>query len=358
MRAAVFALTEQGAILAKVIKQSVPQVAAVFLPDRMKRESASEECHFFSHFGSALRESFACYDVLVCIMATGIVVRTLASLLKDKLADPAVVVCDEGGSFAISLLSGHVGGGNFFTRQLAEAIGAQPVITTATDVEGRIAPDAFAGQMALLPWPKARIKTINKALLEGAELDYLVSPSLPHRDYYVKELGKWQLPYREMAEYSYHVCLCPREELPGEHEVPDKTLYLTPPRLIAGVGCRRNVPKELVLQALESACQKIGREIGFLDAMASVSVKADEAGLLAAARELEVTIEFYEAGLLQQRTEEFHLHQSGFVKSQVGTGNVCEAAALCEGLRQGTRIRFALPKTRYEQVTVALLWCW
>lgn len=358
MRAAVFALTEQGAVLAKVIKQAVPQAVAVFLPERMKREYASEDWHFFSHFGSALQESFSCYDALVCIMATGIVVRTLAPLLKDKLADPAVVVCDERGSFAISLLSGHVGGGNFFTRQLAEAIGAQPVITTATDVEGRLAPDAFAGQLALLPWPKTRIKTINKALLEREKIDYLVSPSLSHRNFYVKELVKWQLPYREKAEYSYHVCLCPREELPEEHEVPDKTLYLTPPRLIAGVGCRRNVPKELVWQALENACQKIGRDISFLYAMASVSVKADEAGLLAAARELEVAIEFYEAELLQQRTEEFHLHQSCFVKRQVGTGNVCEAAAICEGLRHSERIRFALPKTKYEQVTVALLWCW
>ncbi len=77
-------------------------------------------------------------------MATGIVVRAIAGVVKDKFTDPAVVVVDEKGKFAISLLSGHVGGANRLALKVASIIGAQPVITTATDVEGVISLDVIA----------------------------------------------------------------------------------------------------------------------------------------------------------------------------------------------------------------------
>ena len=358
MRTAVFALTERGAALAGRIQRLLPSVPDVYVPEG-KDWSGFEDRHFFPFkgFGKTFGECFAHYDVLVCIMATGIVVRTMAPLLKDKLTDPAVIVCDERGQFAISLLSGHVGGANDFARQLAKELGAQPVIATATDVEGRIAPDSFAGQLALLPWPKERIKAINKALLYGEEAVYLLSPNLPHRKFYAKALARWKLPYRwAPEEAAYKVYLTTREELP--EEAPPDCLYLMPPKLIAGIGCRRNVPKGLVLRSLSQACQEIGRDISFIDVLASVSIKADEEGLLAAGEELQIPLNFYETEELQACSDRFNLSQSEFVRKQIGTGNVCEAAAICEALKLGGRRRFALAKTKYEQVTVALLWCW
>jgi cobalt-precorrin 5A hydrolase len=92
--------------------------------------------------------------------------------------------------------------------------------------------------------------------------------------------------------------------------------------------------------------------------MASVSVKSHEEGLLEAARELDVPIHFYEPKVLEQQIDAFHLMQSEFVKSRVGVGNVCEAAALCEAIGISTGMRFALLKSKYEQVTVSLLWHW
>jgi cobalt-precorrin 5A hydrolase len=76
---------------------------------------------------------FDCVDALVFIGACGIAVRAVAPLIRSKLTDPAVVVCDETGRFAVSLLSGHAGGANELTRQVAKIIGATPVITTASD---------------------------------------------------------------------------------------------------------------------------------------------------------------------------------------------------------------------------------
>ena len=359
MRMAVLALTARGADLARRVQRLLPEIPDVYVPEKLESEGF-EPKHFFAFakFGESFKDCFTHYDVLICVMATGIVVRTMAPLLKDKLTDPAVIVCDEQGRFAISLLSGHVGGANFLTRQLAEVIGAQPVITTATDIAGKIAPDAFAGQTALHPWPKARIKVLNSALLEGKEIEYQASHGLPHREFYLAKLAEYELLDQQEKTTAFKAILCSKEELPEEKDIPPDTLYLVPNQLIAGVGCRKGVDKALVMSALEQACKSIGRDVSFIDAMASVSIKAHEEGLLETARELDVPIHFYEPGALEQQIDDFHLMQSEFVRSRVGVGNVCEAAALCEAAGMSTGVRFALLKSKYEQVTVSLLWHW
>src|SRR5262249_57939278 len=73
---------------------------------------------------------------LVCVMAVGIVVRVLGPLTRDKHAEPAVVVVDEAGRFAVSVLGGHAGGGNELAAEAARVLGATPVITTAGDALG------------------------------------------------------------------------------------------------------------------------------------------------------------------------------------------------------------------------------
>ena len=98
--------------------------------------------------GESLKEwCLRCFEegeALVFVGACGIAVRTIAPFLQDKTKDPAVLVMDEAGRYVISLVSGHLGGANRLALKIAESLGAEPVITTATDVNGKFAVDVFA----------------------------------------------------------------------------------------------------------------------------------------------------------------------------------------------------------------------
>ena len=261
----------------------------------------------YSKLAELVAEVFGKFDGLIFICAAGIVVRMIAPHLVDKLSDPAVLVVDERGQNVISLLSGHVGRANELTVEIAKAIEANPVITTATDVEGKLSVDAIVSKFGLVPEPKEAIKAINAAILRGEEIFVTAG---------------------------------------------DVRLNLIPQNLIAGVGCRRGTSSLKIFEAIERACAMIHQPIERVKLLASVDAKRDEVGLTSLAEAMGLEIKFFSASELQKKIDEYKLEESKFVTRSVGVGNVCEAAALCcvEGAR------FALPKTPFKGVTVALLW--
>jgi len=360
VRTALFALTAGGARLALRLSGAVEGGGAIYLPERLRDSIATaHEAVYFTRLADAIKTAFARYDALICVMATGIVVRMLAPYVESKLYDPAVLVFDEAGRHGISLLSGHIGGANELTRKLCAAVGADPVITTATDVTGFLAPDAIAARLALRPTPKSAIQVLNTALLEGKELSYYIASNLPHAAFYEAQLRgeeiqarlfRGEIPPVEANEY--RVVVSCAEDVPKQYE--PRTLYLVPRRLIAGVGCRAGVPAAKILHALTEACSMIGREPSMIDLFASTIVKRDEEGLLAAAETLGREIHFYSNEDLAAMIERYGLTESDFVRQTIGVGNVSEAAALCAAGQEGGRM--ALGKTSFGKVTVALLW--
>ncbi|MFR8401852.1 MAG: cobalamin biosynthesis central domain-containing protein [Faecalibacterium prausnitzii] len=117
-------------------------------------------------------EHFAQDEALIFVGAVGIAVRAIAPHCRSKAADPAVVVVDEGGNFAVPLLSGHLGGANALARALAGICGAVPVITTATDVNGLFAVDLWAKAQNCAVLEPERIKRVSGALLAGQTVRY------------------------------------------------------------------------------------------------------------------------------------------------------------------------------------------
>ena len=111
-------------------------------------------------------------DAFVFVGAAGIAIRAIAPYVADKTKDPALVVADEKGQFVIPLLSGHIGGANELAMRIAKELGAQPVLTTATDVRGLFAVDVFAKRNDLWISDMKQAKLISARLVRGERVGF------------------------------------------------------------------------------------------------------------------------------------------------------------------------------------------
>lgn len=128
-RLAVITLSDAGArVAARLALDMGP--CDLFLHETADRKLAGQR---FKAVMTLTRRIFRRYRELVYIMPCGVVVRAIDGLPRHKTKDPAIVVVDVGGRYAISLLSGHEGGGNEVALRVANALAAEPVITTTTE---------------------------------------------------------------------------------------------------------------------------------------------------------------------------------------------------------------------------------
>ncbi|KMS91746.1 MULTISPECIES: precorrin-3B C(17)-methyltransferase [Streptomyces] len=255
--------------------------------------------------GEAVRAAFAECEQLVCFLATGAVVRLLAPLLAGKAADPGVVCVDEGGRFAVSLLGGHGGGANALAREVGEVLGAEPVVTTATDAVGLPGLDTLG-----LPY-EGSVAAVSRALLDGEPVALEAEVA-------------WPLPPLPVApQGSYTIRVTDRAVAPGEREV-----LLRPPSLVVGVGASKGAPVEEVLGLVEEALRDAGLSPRSLAELATVDAKAQEPGIVAAAERLGVPLVTYSAEELAAVEVP---NPSDAPLAAVGTPSVAEAAALVRG---------------------------
>lgn len=257
------------------------------------------------------REAFEAADALVFVCAAGIAVRAIAPWVKSKMTDPAVLAVDEKGTFVIPLLSGHIGGANALSITLADALGATPVITTATDLSNLFAVDVFATKNRLAITDMALAKEISAALLRGEPVgfcsDLPVSGSLP------KGLTN--------GEATLGVCVS-RER---KASYP-RTLHLIPQRFALGVGCKKGKDGDALEAFVRRNLEASGVSTGELFCMASIDIKRNEPGLLALSKSLGVPFVTYSAEELNAVPGIFS--GSAFVKETTGTDCVSERAAV------------------------------
>ncbi|MEU6473636.1 precorrin-3B C(17)-methyltransferase [Streptomyces massasporeus] len=255
--------------------------------------------------GDAVRTAFAQCEQLVCFLATGAVVRLVAPLLSGKTEDPGVVCVDEGGRFAVSLLGGHAGGGNELAREVGDLLGAEPVVTTATDAVDLAGLDTLG-----LP-VEGDVAGVSRALLDGEAVALRAEVA-------------WPLPPLPVAdEGAYTIRLTDRLVEAAEREA-----VLRPPTLVVGVGASRGAPVEEVLGLVEDALREAGLSAASVAELATVDAKADEAGIVEAARRLGVPLVTYSAEELAGVDVP---NPSDAPLAAVGTPSVAEAAALVGG---------------------------
>ncbi len=302
-KTACYVLGEAGLILAQKLGQGVHIYVLERLEQALLGHSAYEENNgyetfSFTHLPKLLAQTFSAYDAHIFFCAAGIAVRCIAPHIIHKKQDPAVVVCDEKGNFAISLLSGHWGEGNTLATELAHYLQATPVITTASDVHAKPAVDVLAKEngCSILDWDK--VKICNAALLEDKKVQ-LYDPiglfkNASQKYFTLVDIEKnSELPRINSKEPAVAVHW---RKFP-EHE---NILRLTVPALHMGIGCKKGTKENVILEAIERCLQETHLEKKALLCLASVDKKQEEQGLLDAAQALQLPIKFYNAEILAQ----------------------------------------------------------
>ena len=245
--------------------------------------------------------------------------------------DPAVVVLDECGHFAVPILSGHLGGANDLARALAAVCGAVPVITTATDANGVFAVDEWARHQNCAVLEPERIKRVSSRLLAGGPVRYRSEFPI------AGQAPAGVVPAGEAERADFALTLFPAGD----------ALHLIPKIGVLGIGCRRGTSAAQLETAFAQFCAAHGLAAVCITAAASIDLKAHEPGLMEFCRAHGWPVQFYSVAQLQNAPGQFT--PSAFVRSVTGVDNVCERAAVLAA--DGTII---LPKQAGGGVTFAL----
>lgn len=280
------------------------------------------------------KEGFETADALIFIGATGIAVRHIAPFIKSKDVDPAVLSIDEKGRFVIPLLSGHIGGANMMSNILSFSIGAIPVVTTASDINGKIAIDVFAVNNNLTITSSNKAKTIAARIVAGDPVGFI--SDVPVKGSIPPELSG-------PADSLCGVYVGSKELSPF-----DTTLRLVPRDLVVGIGCRKGTDASDIECMFGKALAKLGVSVDRIRAVASIDLKSEEPGLLGFVSAHRLPITFYSAEELNRVEGEFSW--SGFVHSITGVDCVCERSAV--KLSDGGKL--VLKKFAGDGVTIAI----
>lgn len=341
---AVWCLTENGLRLAARIAARNAGTHC-FVSRRLSESSGAGACFVFQRLTSAVERHFHRYREHVFIMAAGIAVRTVAPLIRHKTIDPAVVVVDDAGRFAVSLLSGHLGGANDLAQNVARCLGALPVITTATDVNGLPAIDVLAAQLDLIIENPEAIKHVNMAILNRASIR-LHDPRNTLQDHFPEHRRWWRpvdLNHDPVRTGPAGVFI---DDI--QVDLPPQFLILRPPTLAAGIGCNRATAAAEIEALLMRVLAENRLSLLSVARLASISIKKDEKGLLELAERLKLPVRFFEKDQLAEA--EGIQNPSATVAKYTGVQSVCEAAAILAAGR-GTLI---VPKQTTRNVTVAV----
>jgi cobalt-precorrin 5A hydrolase len=363
---AIFALTKKGARQGITIAQHLLEYKLViYLPSELINYLAKEKLDWQSNqlnyqaihgrMKDELSRQFEKYDAFLMIMAMGIVVRIIAPLLKDKRTDPAVLCIDELGRHVISVAAGHLGGANELTNLLARRIKANPVITTATDINKTVSFDLLAKKYNLGIKPFHHLKYFNGAMVNGEKVCVYTNLALPERltteflDAQIPVLPLESLNDAGIPVANHFSCILAEEDQVQITE-DKKRLLLYPKNLIIGVGCRRGTEPEFIINAIQEGVAILHKNPGAIKKIVSVDIKQDEPGILSAARYFGAKTEFFPASRLKEVIAAGDFARSQFVNKSIGVEGVCEPAAMLGGVNP----KLLLKKRIFPKVAIAI----
>ena len=332
MRAAIYCVSKNGYNTCLKIRDNVYKDLHIYVSGRVANllnlENKDIENLFIinERVPILLEKTFNEYDLHIFVAATGAVVRIIDGKFRSKDTDPAVITVDDHANFVISLLSGHLGGANEECERIADGIGAIPVITTASDVGGKIAVDIFSQKIKAKLEDLEGAKRVTSLIVNGEKVSLHLPKNIVTHD--ENSAGAIVVSNRKNIEIS----------------------KIIPQNIFIGIGCKRGTAKEHIVKKLKYAMDKQNLEFSSIKMAASAWVKSDETGLLEAMSELGIPIKFFDKEEIL-KYENLIEEKSEFVKKTIGVYGISEPCAFMASSGKG---KFLVKKMKLDGMTLSI----
>ena len=332
MRTAIYCVSKTGYKTCLKVKENVYNNLHIYVSGRvanllnLENENNEDLIVINERVPILLEKTFNKYDLHIFVAATGAVVRIIEGKFKSKDTDPAVITIDDHANFVISLLSGHLGGANEECKKIASGIGAIPVITTASDVGGKIAVDTLSQKIKAKLNDLDGAKRVTSLIVNGENVSLHLPKNIVNHD--ENSAGAIIVSNRKNIEIS----------------------KIIPQNIFIGIGCKRGVSKEHIIKKLKYAMDKQNLELSAIKMAASAWVKSDETGLLEAMKELDIPIKFFEKEEIL-KLEDLIEEKSEYVKKTIGVYGVSEPCAFLASSGKGA---FLAKKIKLDGMTLSI----
>lgn len=321
-KTSILAITKNGVKIGEKLKELFPDWR-IFAPSKLSNEN-NEITWYSDPTSEKIVELFKSNNAIICLFSLGAVIRLIARHLKDKKTDPAVIVIDDKMNFVISVLSGHIGGANELTEEIAEKLGAISVITTAADVNKTIAVDLVGKEFSWKIDDDSTVTKISAHMVNEEPIGVLQDTG--KKEWY-KKLPKNVVIYENMVDLkksnskSYLII---SDKIIDDKIIKESVVY-RPPSLVIGIGLHWDTTKETIREGIETCLEKFKLSSKSIAKLVSIKKPQDVQGLIDLGKEMGIPVEYVDRKDLAEISAP---NPSETVKGFEGTSSVSEAAAI------------------------------
>jgi cobalt-precorrin 5A hydrolase len=323
-KVSIIAITKNGIKIGLDLKK-ISSSWQIYAPTKFSDDNP--EVNWYSEpTGNKLAELFAASDALVCIFSLGAVIRLISPYIKDKKTDPAVLVIDDKAKFVISALSGHLGGANQLTEEIAQTLGAIPIITTAADVNKTIAVDLLGKEFGWRIDDDSNVTKVSAFMVNEEKIG--VYQDTGNRDWWNAKLPSNVTVYNSIEELKNSQSkgyLIITDKKIDDSKILQNAVVYRPPSLVVGVGLHGDTTKDTILEGMKFCLEKYKLDAKSVAKLVSIKKKEDVQGLVELGAEMKIPVQYFEKEELA--TIEIP-NPSETVQAFEGTPSVSEAAAI------------------------------
>lgn len=318
-RIAIITVTKNGVVLAKKIKDREENID-IYTMKKFLEEGLFE---IENSLAEIVGNIFKKYYGIIFITAMGIAVRVISPYIQKKDIDPCILVVDENGNFIIPILSGHLGGGNELASKIAKKIKALPLITTSSDISGKIAVDTLATKINGRLKDLESAKKVTSLIVAGEKVQIKVPENISDEN----PSGVILVSNRENIEIT----------------------QIIPKNIVIGIGCKKGSSKEKIIFAIKDILKELNISYKAIKVIGTVDVKKDEIGIIESAKYFDVPLKIIQRDEIKKIQDRFE--KSEFVEKNIGVTSV---SAPCSVLSSEKNGKLLIEKKRYEGVTLSV----